>query len=326
LNPDYFLGGKMKLDLEKAEQAIKKHVADKLGISVQEAAQGIVDMINVSMANGIREITVKRGYDPREFPLVCAGGAGPLHAAAIAQELGCPLVVVPKESSIFCAAGMLMSDLRHDYVKAHRGLTSEISLERIRGIFADLKEQGKKTLQKDGVPEEAMLFKYSMDMMYAGQYFQVNVPFAPEEVKALSRERIEQKFHQLHDQLYGYSTPGMPVEIVNFNLSAIGVTPKPQAKNSPFAGESAEFARKGTRYVYRGEQGKVVPVPVYDGDAMVHGNSIAGPAIIEQRVTTVVVAESFKVVCAKNDSFILYRRDLGDDAVQRFIEARGVVL
>ena len=276
------------------------------------------------MANGIREITVKRGYDPREFPLVSAGGAGPLHAAAIAQELDCPLVIVPKESSIFCAAGMLMSDLRHDFVKAQRTLTRQVTVQQISDIFKELKQQGYETLQADGVKEKEMQFKYSMDMMYAGQYFEVNVQFTPDEISAVSLELIEEKFHCLHDQLYGYSTVEMPVETVNFNLSAIGITRKPNQNTAGYSGESSDHAFKGMRPVYRG--GKFVPTPVYDGDVMIHGNHVSGPAIIEQKVTTIVVADAFKVVCAKNENFIMYRKGLGQDYAKQFVETRGVVL
>lgn len=326
LNPDFFLGGKMKLDREKAEEAIKREVADKLGLSVQEAAQGIIDMINVSMANGIREITVKRGYDPREFPLVCAGGAGPLHAAAIAQELDCPLVFVPKESSIFCAAGMLMSDLRHDFVKAHRSLTRNIEVSTMVRLFEELRAQGYDVLLNDGVKPDEMQFKYSLDMMYAGQYFEVNVPFSEEDIKSISVELIEERFHQLHDQFYGYSTPDMPVEVVNFNLSSIGITRKPNEKSVEYGGPSSEQANKGLRPVSHGEKGKLMPTPVYDGDVMIHGNIVEGPAIIEQKVTTIVVSEGFNVVCGKNDNFIMFRKSLGQEAVQQFIEAGGVKL
>ncbi|HHW37351.1 MAG TPA: hydantoinase/oxoprolinase family protein [Bacillales bacterium] len=326
LNPDYFLGGKMKLDVESAKQAIKKQIADKLGLTVEEAAQGIIDMVNVNMANGIREISTKRGYDPREFPLVCAGGAGPLHAAAIAEELDSTLVVIPKESSIFCAAGMLMSDLRHDFVKVNRASTREIELAQISDIFQQLEDQGAKVLSGDSVKEEEMQFQYSLDMMYAGQYFQVNVPFTANEMKTVTTDYIEEKFHKWHDQLFGYSTPEMEVEIVNFNLSALGITKKPNMKNTDYRGDSATHACKGNRPMSHGDSGKLVETPVYDGEVLVHGNHLSGPAIIEQKVTTIIVSDYFNVICDKNDNYIMYRKTMDAKSVKHFIEEnRGVI-
>lgn len=326
LNPDYFLGGKMKLDLEAARKAIKEKIADKLGLTVEEAAQGIIDMVNVNMANGIREITTKRGYDPREFPLVCAGGAGPLHAAAIAEELESTLVIIPKESSIFCAAGMLMSDLRHDFVKVHRTSANEIKLSELLELFSQLEEQGIEVLTKDGVKREEMKFQYSLDMMYKGQYFQVNVPFSEEEMKTLTVDAVKDKFHQWHDQLFGYSTPEMEVEIINFNLSALGITQKPNMKYADYHGSSPEQAYKGSRPMSHGDKGKLVQTPVYDGDALVHGNVIIGPAIIEQKVTTVIVSSSFNVIVDKNDNYIMHNKEMSEESIQHFIEEkRGVI-
>ncbi|AGK53604.1 hydantoinase/oxoprolinase family protein [Bacillus sp. 1NLA3E] len=326
LNPGYFLGGKMKLDLEAARRAIKTQVADKLGISVEEAAQGIIDMVNVNMANGIREITTKRGYDPREFPLVCAGGAGPLHAAAIAEELESTLVFIPKESSIFCAAGMLMSDLRHDFVKVLRTSTKTTTLAEVLNTFHQLEEQGTQELRGDGVNEEDMQFHYSLDMMYKGQYFQVNVPFTAEETSTLTIATIEDKFHKWHDQLFGYSTPEMEIEIMNFNLSALGITQKPNIKHAEFHGKSSEHAFKGSRPMSHGESGKLVETPVYDGDALVHGNVVIGPAIIEQKVTTIIVSDFFNVIVDKNDNYIMHSKEVSKESIQHFIEEkRGVI-
>ncbi|WP_407407062.1 hydantoinase/oxoprolinase family protein [Peribacillus sp.] len=327
LNPNFFLGGKMKLDVEKARTAIQKHISEPLGLSVQEAAQGIIDMVNVNMASGIREITVKRGYDPREFPLVCAGGAGPLHAVAIAQELDNTLVIVPKESSIFCAAGMLMSDLRHDYVKAYRSPLGKINIEQVEAIFSELESEGYQTLKKDKVKEDEMQYQYSVDMMYYGQYYEVTVPFTAEEMDGLTIDVIENKFHTLHEQLYGYSTPEMQVDVINFNLSAIGVTKKPNMQQTEYKGTSSEHAIKGYRPVSHGQKGTLVETPVYDGDILVHGNQVIGPAIIEQKVTTIVVLSGYNVLLDKNDNYIMYRKEMDEKLLQPFIEEkRGVAI
>lgn len=324
LDGDYFLGGKMKLDVEKATKAIKEKIADKLGLTVLEAARGIIDMVNVNMSNGIREITVKRGYDPREFPLVCAGGAGPIHSAAIAQELDCSLVIIPKASSIFCAAGMLMSDLRHDYVRVHRELTNTLSLEKVHQILHELQEQGYETLESEGLEKHEIVFQYHFDMMYTGQYYEVSVPFTQEEIDHLTIELVDEKFHQLHDQLYGYHTKEMTIEVVNFNVSALGKTLKPEVKNTPYSGSNSAHALKGVRKAALGVKGEMVDVAVYNGDLFSHGNYVEGPAIIEQVVTTIIVPKEFDCICDKNDNYIMFHKNVKSEAKRFINEAKGV--
>lgn len=319
LNPEYFLGGKMSLDVAKAKDAIKREIAEKLNTSVYEAARGIINMVNVNMANGIREAIVNRGYDPREFPLMSAGGAGPIHAAAIAEELECSLVIVPKESSIFCAAGMLMSDIRHDFVRVIRMLSRDITIDQLNQVLDELRSQGIDTLTSEGVEEANIKYQYTFEMMYAGQYYQVGVDFNSDEIDELTHELMENKFHQLHDQLFGYHTPEMPVEIVNINVAAIGETLKPQMQEKPYQGEDVDRIKKGMRKAALGVNQELIDVPVYDGDLMGHGNHVYGPAIIEQVVTTIIVPESFNCIVDKNDNYIMYRKAMDQQEVNKFI-------
>lgn len=319
LNPEYFLGGKMTLDVEKAYDAIKREIADKLNTTVPDAARGIINMINVNMANGIREAIVNRGYDPREFPLMSAGGAGPIHAAAIAEELECSLVMVPKESSIFCAAGMLMSDIRHDFVRVIRMLTKDLTTDEINQILSALRSKGVETLTSEGVKEENIKYQYTFEMMYAGQYYQVGVDFNSDEIGSLTHELMESKFHQLHDQLFGYHTPEMPVEIVNMNVAAIGETLKPQMQEKAYNGENVDSIKKGLRKAALGVSQELIDVPVYDGDQMSHGNHVYGPAIIEQVVTTIIVPESFNCIVDKNDNYIMYRKTMDQQEISKYI-------
>ncbi|VEF46579.1 hydantoin utilization protein A [Bacillus freudenreichii] len=320
LNPDYFLGGKMKLDKDAAYKAIEEKVAKRLGITVTQAARGIIDMINVNMANGIREATINRGFDPREFPIISAGGAGPLHAATIAQELGCSLVIIPKASSIFCAAGMLMSDLRHDFVLVNRTLTKNITVEEIHGILNDLRKKGIETLIAEGLREDEIKFHYHFDMMYAGQYYEVGVGFTEEEIERLSVGMIEDKFHALHDQLYGYNTKSMPVEIVNFNMAAIGITLKPNVQDCGYTGAGTDHAQTGRRPASLGENAEIIDVPVFDGDLLTHGNEITGPAIIEQVVTTIIVPEEFNCIVDKNNNYVMYKKEMAYEEAKRFVK------
>jgi len=319
LDPEFFLGGKMKLDRDKAYQAIKENISEKLNLTVEQAAKGIIDMINVNMSNGIRQATINQGYDPREFPLISAGGAGPLHAVEIAKELECELVIVPRASSIFCAAGMLMSDIRHDFVKSKRALTSVITVKEIKDIFTDLKLEGIKVLIAENVKEEEIEFQYHFDMMYADQYYQVPIRFKESEVGDLSIEEIEKRFHQIHDQLFGYNTDTMPVEIVNFNVTAVGKTVKPMMNTKPYHSSSANHTLKGSRDIYLNNSKGYQRVNVYDGDQLNHGNTFTGPALIEQVVSTIVIPEEFNCIVDKNDNFILYKKNLAENQIKLFV-------
>ncbi|MBU1740863.1 MAG: hydantoinase/oxoprolinase family protein, partial [Proteobacteria bacterium] len=175
LDPDYFAGGRMPLDRAKAEAAIQKHVADPLGFDVVQAAAGMYNVINVNMASAVREVAVKEGADPRDFPVVVAGGAGPNHACMISLELEIPILVVPRESSIFCAAGMLMSDLQHDFVRTYPTPLPEVDVGRFQGLFAEMRAEGVKLLKQEGIPEDRVRVVFSLDLRYVGQYHEVNV-------------------------------------------------------------------------------------------------------------------------------------------------------
>ncbi|MEE9150410.1 MAG: hydantoinase/oxoprolinase family protein, partial [Thermoplasmata archaeon] len=169
LNKDFFAGGKIPLNYDKAEEAIKKYVGDKLNLDVVEAAAGMYQVINVNMASGVREVSVKRGYDPREFPLVVAGGAGPVHACMIALELEIPAMIIPKESSIFCAAGMLMSDLKHDFVRTYAVPIDKIDSKTFLSLFNEMENEGTRLLKSENIPEERIETVYSLDMRYVKQ-------------------------------------------------------------------------------------------------------------------------------------------------------------
>jgi N-methylhydantoinase A len=175
LDKDYFAGGKIPLNEEKAVEAINKYIADKLKIDVTEAAAGMYHVINVNMAAGVREVSLKRGEDPRDFPLVVAGGAGPNHACMIALELEIPVIIIPKESSIFCAAGMLMSDLQHNFVRTYATLLEEVDLKKLNGLFSEMESRGIALLKTENIQKDRIGLFYSIDMRYLKQYHEVNV-------------------------------------------------------------------------------------------------------------------------------------------------------
>jgi N-methylhydantoinase A len=238
-----FAGGRIPLDPKAAKAAIEGAIARPLGASVEEAAVGMVRVIDANMAAGVRAVTVRRGYDPREFPLIVAGGAGPQHCCAIASELEIPFLIVPRTSSVLCAAGMLMSDLIHDDIRSMPGRLDRIDPARLQAAFAEMIAAAHKTLAIEHVTESDRVFQRSADMRYAKQYHEVNVPWEPE------REDPALRFHRDHDRLYGYdlAEEGTPIELINLRLRAIGRTPKPCFPERPRGGADASGARKRAR-------------------------------------------------------------------------------
>ncbi len=321
LDPGYFAGGRLALDRDAALRAIETHIAKPMGMSVQEAALGMYRIINTNMAQGVREITIKRGFDPREFPMVVAGGAGPNHACMIGQELDIPLLVVPRESSIFCAAGMLMSDLKHDFVRSYVGRIEDADWPRLNGLIDDMIGEGTALLENEKIGQAHRRFLLTLDCRYVKQYHEVSYEVPLDAVRAADAERIKVDFHTEHNRLYGYSLEDQatPVEIINVRVQAVGVTEKPAFAEEDYAGADPTSALKGEREVVVPETVERKPVPVYDGHATRFGHSIAGPAIIEQQNTSILVTATYDCVCDAYGSFAVYLKGR-EDLVKSVLE------
>ena len=309
LNADYFAGGKMKLDFDTAEKAIEEKVARPLNLSLVDAAYGMFHIMNVNMASAIREISVKKGYDPREFLMVCAGGAGPIHAAMIANELEITKILIPKESSIFCAAGMLLSDLKHDFVRTYHCTLSKdvMDVSRFLSLVKELEDEGETVLSGEKIPPERRSYLFSLDLRYIGQYHEVNVDVASEDIKTLNEKGIREAFHKKHDRLYGYSLreEDTDVELVNLRMTAIGITEKPRFRKEELRGKEPCDHLRGKKQVFIPREREYVTVEVYDGDRMGHGNCVHGPAIIEQVNTTIFVPPECQLECDAYGSYLL---------------------
>ncbi len=310
LDPVFFAGGKLALDLEAAERAVGRKIADPLGIDAADAAAGMYRVINTNMAHGVREVSIKRGHDPREFPLVVAGGAGPLHACMICQELEIPLFIVPRESSIFCAAGMLLSDLKHDFVRSLVARMDRLDSLDLKKVVDEMKAEGDGTLAQENIPPDRRRFDPALDMRYVNQYHEVTCPASLDDLAGGGFERLIAGFHAEHNRLYGYSLEdeGTPVELINVRLSAVGITEKPRFNKRAEAGSDASTALKGERSVFVPEHGAFETAPVYDGHALKRGNFITGPALIEQVNTTLFVSAAFDAACDPMGSFVVYRK------------------
>jgi N-methylhydantoinase A len=308
LDKDFFAGGKIPLNYERAERAIKEKIAAPLGMNVVEAAAGMYRVINVNMASGLREVSVKRGHDPREFPLVVAGGAGPVHACMIALELEIPVMVIPKESSIFCAAGMLMSDLKHNFVRTYSTSLNKLDKKKFRSLFNEMRKEATELLRSENIPEGSIQHIYSLDMRYVKQYHEVNVEMTTDELEGGNIESVVSKFHPEHNRLYGYSLEevGAPIELINLRLTSIGKTTKPKFEKEQHDKLDPSEAFKKKRKVYLPLKGFFEEVPVYDGHKLRYGNRVEGPAVIEQVNTTTFVTPEYNILCDKYGSYTMY--------------------
>jgi len=310
LDPTFFAGGAIALDLAAAKTAIYDQIAQPLGLSEIEAAAGMYRIMNTNMASAMREISVQKGYDPREFLLVCAGGAGPIHAAGMARELEMRRILIPKESSIFCAAGMLRSDLKHDYVRSFSNpfIAGELDETRFVALVDEMMSLGAAALDREHMAQDARRFSCALDLRYLGQYHEVAVIVPIEAVNPVDYGQISTAFHAEHNRLYGYdlSQEDTGIELVNIRITAIGITDKPPLAEEPRRpAVPDETAIKGAREMLLIDEAAFEEVPVYDGHALGHGNRVSGPCIIEQINTTIVVPPKFDVWCDTVGNFVM---------------------
>ena len=308
LDPAFFEEGELNFDGDAARRAIDDNVASVLNMDPVTAADGIYQLVNNNMAAALGVVSVQRGYDPREFVLVVAGGAGPIHAAAIARELEIPLILIPRESSVFCAAGMLISDLKHDYVRTYATDIDRINLDEANGFFGEMADTALETLKSESVRIDDMEINYTADLRYVGQFNEVEVA-APESgaMTQASLQQMCQAFHDQHDTLYGYSMEGAAIELINLRVTGKGLTDKPKQETYAFDGEDASAAKIGERQAYFDDHFQ--ETPVYDGLKIQNGNQLAGPAIVVQPTTTIVVPPDFALSCDEFNNYLMYPRN-----------------
>jgi N-methylhydantoinase A len=287
LDPDYFLGGEMEIDKRLAHAAIKQ-VADHFELSVDEAALGIVKIVNTNMSGLLQSMTVKRGYDPREFAIVAFGGAGPIHAAAIAKELMVPTVIVPPYSGVFSAWGMLMADLRHDLSQTFITGLDTASAETINGIFADLTERVREIFAKENIADTAITVVSQFDLRYLGQEHTLSVT-VPSPFDASAKTEAAASFDEQHLRVYGHNAPEELKEIVSLKVIGLGNVTKPKLERITEGNKTPpEEAHLGQRKVYVGNA-NYLAFDIYRRERLLAGNVIPGPAVIEEVTATTVV-------------------------------------
>jgi N-methylhydantoinase A len=300
----------MRLDRDAAVRAFEP-LAAALELTVEEAAAGVYDLVNVTMATGVREVSVRRGLDPRDFPLVVAGGAGPLHAAAIARELDVGALLVPRESSIFCAEGMLACDFKHDYVRAYKTPLAHADSAQLRALFEEMSAAGRDTLSREGLTRDVVELRASLDLRYVGQWHELTVAVdLPLDVAA-----ADAAFYAEHDRHFGHASPGGPVEVLAVRLSALGRTEKPEIAGGP--DEPDEDAQLGARPVWDPIQRALEPTPVWDGRRLPVSSTLVGSAIVELANTTIVVPRDFTLDVDAHGAFAVRTGERGTEPARR---------
>ena len=309
LNPEYFLGGEIELDITAARRTLKEKCAEPLGLSVVQAANGIVEIANAAMVNALRLISVQRGYDPRDFVLVSFGGAGPVHANRLAAEMEIPTTVIPMSPGTTSAMGLLVTDLKHDYSKTLIQRVNQLDLAVVEEFYRELEEQGRITLEREGMRSEDITFRRQMDMRYVGQSYELTVPLPDGRLGHAELNRVLEQFHQEHDRAYGYSAPNEPVEFVNLRLTAIGKISNPRLRELEQDSRDVTEAQKATRFVYFAENSGYVKCPIYDRYRLGAGCIVEGPAIVEEIDSTTVIHPGYQARVDKFGNLILTREE-----------------
>jgi N-methylhydantoinase A len=300
LDPDYFLGGAMALDLAAARAAIAARIAAPLGLAIEAAAAGVLTVTNTNLAAAIRLSLFEKGLDPREFALLSFGGAGGLHAIAVAEELGIGRVVFPRDAGTFSAYGILHSDIVHDFAQSRILPAGPESLPEVAAICAALREQGIRQCERDGIAAGDRVGALAVDMRYRGQAFELLVPWGDIAVDAASLADLVARFHALHEQRFSYANPRDAVEIVTLRLTVTGRLAQPRGHA---AAEPAKTKIAQHRAAFL--DGAWCDIPVHHRDAL--AATINGPALIEEPYTTVLLGEGWSATVESGGNLVARR-------------------
>jgi N-methylhydantoinase A len=285
IHKDYFLGGELKPDFDSMGNAAKR-LCNDLDMDMQEVARGVIRVANSNMVNALKSVSVNKGYDPRDFSLIVIGGGGPMHGAYLAEELQMPEVIVPLNAGVFSAFGMLMSDLRRDYIRTDVMHLNKDNFSSLKDVFQEMEDEAVKAYERNEYEEEDIKFEYYLDLRYSGQEHSVKLGLS--DLNNLNMERIEKDFHLLHEKRYAFSLPGTSIEIVNYHLVAEVIVNKPVIGEVEGKGNSVEDAIIDTQEVDFDVMG-IHESKFYDRDKLEPGMCIDGPAIIAEDSTSTVV-------------------------------------
>jgi N-methylhydantoinase A len=288
--PPQLLGGEMSLDVEAAKAAVQT-VGDALGLDLHRAAEGILDIVNENMAGALRLVSVQRGYDPRDFALVAFGGAGPMHANAVARIMGSFPVVIPPAPGLLCATGDLVADFRDEFARTFIRTTDSVSGDEVRGILDELGDEARGWLEREGIPEADQRLAFNVDMRYYRQGYEIPVEIEPALLAGNGTTMLAERFNQLHEQFYGFRMEGSACEIVNLRAIGYGKVPEPHLpEGEPGAGDAAQAVVDEHEVYFQGEW---LPTRIYDRAKLRPGHRVEGPAIVTEFDSTTVVLSGY---------------------------------
>src|SRR3989475_2247962 len=301
--PPSLLGGEMTLDVDASREAVQK-IADAMGLaSAEQAAEGIIAIVNENMAGALRLVSVQRGHDPRDFALVAYGGAGPLHPNALAKLMGSFPVIVPPAPGLLCAIGDLVADFRDEFARTYIRLLGNASGAEVAEILDELGARATAWLEGEGIPGEAQGIAYTADMRYHRQGYEIPVALEPDEVRNGGLADLEDRFNLLHEQLYGFRMPGTASEIVNLRAVGYGAVPEPELRSGEPGGADASGAVVDEHDVVF--DGKKVRTKIYDRARLEPGAAIAGPAIVTEFDSTTVVLPAYEAKVDTNYNILI---------------------
>ena len=319
---DYFLGGSISLSEESARHAIDS-VAKQLDMTTEQAGQAIFETVNAHMADLITEVCTRRGLDVRDFTMVVGGGAGPVHAAFLADQLGIGTVFVPSVAALYSAFGMLSMDLGRDFARSHVSRVDKVDPDLVAGLYKDMEEQALSEFAPLGIGRDQINFTRTAEMRYIGQFHEVEVPISQENITASTLERAVETLHERHQDLYSFAMPWMPAQFLTFRLLATVARAPFELQRLASSGSGRNGTLKRTRRcLWKGQERET---PVYDGDLMEAGAMIFGPAIIEEKTTTVVIPEGFTCLVDPYRNYVL-RKGTGSEEIKGTVNGKTGIL
>jgi len=304
LGADRFLGGEMRLDLAAARAAIESKIAKPLGVSVEAAALGIIKIAIAEMSLAVQSVSVGRGHDPRDFAMVAFGGAGPLHAAEIARELNIPRLIIPRVPGHFSALGMLLSDLRHDFVRTYYKPLAECDFAALGAIFAEMENEARALLRSEGMSEDRISMQLTLDMRYAGQEFPIQTPVDAQALARGDAQALRSAFDRVHDRRFGHKADNEEVEVVNCRLTGRGRRQRAQFPAAPAVG-SATGGLLGERDMIFADPAKPRKSPVYQREELAAGQIVRGPAAITEYASTTILLEGDVLTVAPTGELVI---------------------
>jgi N-methylhydantoinase A len=281
VNAEYFLGGAMRLHPDRSAEALQR-LGTEVGMPPEPLASGILDVVNARMADLMRQITIGRGLDPREFTLIAFGGAGPMHAVFLAEELGIGTVLVPYSPGTFSAQGMLSADISHDLVRPFFARLDRVDVHQLEALVSEMRSEGGEMLAEDGVATPDRRFKFNVDMRYVGQEHSLTLPF-----KRLD-EALAKRFHRTYRRTFGHSNSKELVEVVSIRMTAIGVNRRSTRSQLVPVGEGQPYAYREVFFA-----GRRVTTPRYRREDLQAGQEVAGPLVVDEASCTTVVPDNW---------------------------------